>query len=143
MQRALALAISLSAFGCGGSSDGPTGGPDEPQGTSYAGVYQTQVTLVTNSCGPVTIQDNPTTVSHTIASGAVSFSHAGSRYTGTVGSNGSFTTTPRFIDVGDGFTYSIALSGQFGSRTFEADATVDRSGSGAPCQYVVHWIGNR
>lgn len=142
MPRTLTLAIVLSVIACG-SGDGTTNGPDEPEPGSVAGVYQTRVTLTSTTCGPVTVEDNPTTVTHVQSSGAITLSHAGTSYTGTLATGGSFTTTPRTVDIGDGFTYVIALAGQFGSRSFEADATVDRSGSGTPCQFVVHWAGTR
>jgi hypothetical protein len=101
------------------------------------------VSLAQNSCGTITVQNNPTTVTHDAATGAVTFTHAGTTYSGSVGSDGAFTTVPREVNVGDGYLYTIALAGSFRTNGFDADATVDRTGQGAACRFVVRWVGTR
>ena len=129
--------------GCGGVSS--TVPPPPPPGTGpYAGTYATHVTLVQNGCGAVTVQDNPTVVTHDLASGVVTLTHAGQVYPGRVQADRTFTTTPADVNVNDGFHYLIALAGRFGTGSLEADATVDRSGGNvAGCRFVVHWAGTR
>lgn len=122
---------------CGGSASGP-----QPQGP-LAGTYATDVSLTTTSCGPVTVQDNPTVVTHNAASGAVTFAHAGTTYAGTVNSANAFTTTPKNVNVNDGFTYVITLSGQFRSGGFDADAVVQRSSGSTTCSYTVRWVATK
>ena len=135
----MAIALSWSCGGSGSDSDGPA--PPPPAG--YSGTYATQVTLVSTTCGPVTVQSLPTTVTHNVSSGAITLTHGGTTYSGTLTSGDRFSTTPVNVDVGDGFQYSVALAGQFGGRTFTADATVDRSGNGPNCRYVALWVGTR
>jgi hypothetical protein len=94
----------------------------------------------------VTVQDNATTVTHVVATGAVTFFHAGITYTGTVkAADSTFTTPARAVNVNDGFNYSIGLAGRFTANAFDADATVDRTTQqgGSPCQFIVHWAGTR
>jgi hypothetical protein len=136
----LFVAVALLA-GCGGESD--SDGITPPPAVEFAGTYATQVTLVQNSCGSVTVQSLPTTVTHNAASGALTLVHGGTTFAGTVAADSTFNTTPRDVDVGDGNQYRVAITGRFGNRSFVADATVDRSGAGAPCQYVAHWVGSR
>lgn len=130
-------------FGCGGT--GPqTPPPPPPPSDPYAGTYATAVTLTQNACGQVNVQNNPTTVTHNATSGAITMAHAGQTYAGTVAGNGSFTTTPKVVDVSDGFLYTIALAGQFGTGSFAADATVDRSSQASgTCRFTVHWVATR
>jgi hypothetical protein len=131
--------FTASALACGGSSDGPSAAT--PQ--SLSGTYSTRVTLVQNNCGTITVHDNPTTVVHNASSGAITLMHAGTTYAGTVQADSSFATTPRAVDVNDGFQYTIQISGRFRASTFEADATVDRARQGITCRYTVHWAGTR
>lgn len=146
MTRALFLASSVLVAGiaaCGGGdkSNGTT--PPPPTSQSFAGTYATQVTLAQNSCGSVTVQSLPTTVTHNSTSGSIALVHGGTTYNGTVAADSTFTTTPVDVDVGDGFQYRVTVAGRFGARSFVADATVDRSGAGAACRYVAHWVGSR
>ena len=138
----LQVAAACLVVACGGGGSEPNGTTPPPP-ASFAGTYATQVTLTQNSCGSVTVQSLPTTVTHNASSGAVTFVHGGTTYTGTVATDSSFATTPRDVDVGDGFQYRITVTGRFGNRSFVADATVDRSGGGGPCQYIAHWVGTR
>ena len=124
----------------GGTTPPP---PPPPPASAFAGTYATAVTLASNTCGPVTVQSLPTTVTHNAGSTAISMVHGGTTYSGTVAGDSSFTTSPVDVDVGDGFQYRITLAGRFGNRSFVADATVDRSGTGGPCRFVAHWVGTR
>ena len=140
------LIAGLSACGGGGSdSDGTTTPPVPPPASqsAFAGTYATAVTLASNSCGQVTVQSLPTTVTHNAGSATITLVHGGTTYPGTVAADSTFTTTPVEVDVGDGFQYRITVTGRFGNRSFVADATVDRAGGGASCRFVAHWIGSR
>src|SRR5262245_33913523 len=93
--RALVAAVVLlTACGGGGSEPDDTAPPPPPSTQGFAGTYATQVTLVQNTCGSVTVQSLPTTVTHELSTGAVTFVHGGTTYSGTVATDSSFTTTP-------------------------------------------------
>jgi hypothetical protein len=128
-------------FACSGGSTTETTTPPPDQG--FSGTYATQVTLVSNTCGPVTVQSLPTVVTHDRTANSVSLLHAGSNYRGTVATDSTFATTPLDSNFGDGFQYRVTIAGRFGNRSFTADATVDRTGNGAACRYVAHWMGMR
>ena len=136
------IVASLATFaGCGGDGDGGTPPPPPPAG--FGGTYATAVTLTQNSCGSVTVQSLPTTVTHNATSGAITLGHGGTTYSGTVATDSTFSTAPQDVNVGDGFVYRVTISGKFGVRSFVADATVDRSSAGSSCRYVAHWVGTR
>ena len=111
--------------------------------SGFGGTYATVVKLSSTTCGPVTVQDNPTVVEHQEGSSAVSFLHAGTTYSGSVKADSSFATTPKQVTIGDGYTYTITIAGRFQRDAFVADATLNRSGGAGPCQFVVHWAGTR
>lgn len=136
------VSVALLAA-CGGCGESDSDGVTPPPVGGFTGTYATQVTLAQNTCGSVTVQSLPTTVTHNATSGALTLVHGGATFAGTVAADSTFTTTPRDVDVGDGYQYRIAIAGRFGNRSFVADATVDRSGVGVPCQYVAHWVGSR
>lgn len=137
----MSLLLLGTLAGCGGSES--TTNPPPPPPVAFAGTYATSVTLVQNTCGSVTVQSLPTVVTYDASSRAVGLTHGGTTYNGTVAADSTFTTTPRDVDVGDGFQYRVTVTGRFGARSFTADATVDRSGTGSPCQYTAHWVGSR
>ena len=142
----LRMSVAFALVACGGGGDPDDGGttpPPPPPASAFAGTYATAVTLVSNSCGSVTVQSLPTTVTHNAGSTAISMVHGGTTYSGTVAVDSTFTTSPVDVDVGDGYQYRITLAGRFGNRSFVADATVDRSGGGASCRFVAHWVGTR
>jgi hypothetical protein len=132
-------------LGCGGGSDSEgTTTPPPPAGPgAFAGTYATEVTLGQTTCGAITVQSLPTTVTHNATTNAITLVHGGTTYAGTVAVDSTFATSPRDVDVGDGYQYRITIAGRFGNRSFVADATVDRSGSGASCRFVAHWVGSR
>jgi hypothetical protein len=102
---------------------------------SVGGSYGTEVTLGENTCTPVPpVMDNPTTVVQTPGSHAMTLTHAGITYEGTVNDDGSFTTQPESIP---GFT--ITITGQFAPQGFTASVRVEQA---APaCFYIVDWNG--
>ena len=124
----------------GGACRSSPAAPDDP---SLSGTYATHVTLVQDGCGGTRVQDNSTLVTHNVETSAITLQHGGQAYFGTVKSDKTFTTAPGTVDVGDGFIYVITLAGQFGTGTFTADVTVDRSANGVTCRYLVHWVGTR
>lgn len=135
----VALAATTAAA-CGGSSKttGSNGNPVSP----LAGTYQTAVTLASNSCSGITVQNNPTTVAHAVGATTFTMSHANQSYSGTLGANNAFTTSPNAIPVG-ATTHTLTIAGQFTTNAFTADVTANVTGGGAACQYVVHWIGTK
>lgn len=137
-------ALILAACGSGsGKSAGPTGGNNTPT-SPIAGNYQTAVSLTSNSCTGIVVQPNPTLVSHTAGATAFTMTHAGTEYQGTLAANNSFTTAARAIPAGT-VTHTLTISGQFTTNGFTADVTVNvtGTGNGAPCQYVVRWVGSK
>ena len=141
--RFLMLSFSTTLVACSGGSSTQTTPPPPPSDQGFSGTYATQVTLVSNSCGDVTVQSLPTVVSHDRTGNSVSLLHAGSTYRGPVAADSTFTTIPLDSDFGTGFQYRVTVAGRFGNRSFTADATVDRTGNGAACRYVAHWVGSR
>jgi hypothetical protein len=111
---------------------------------SISGVYRTAVTLTTTTCGPIQVENNPTVVAYDSASHGLTLTHAGTSYIGRLTpSDSSFVTTPKVVDINDGHTYTIAITGRFTREGFVADATVDRTTqlSGEACRFTVHWVG--
>jgi hypothetical protein len=144
MRYLLVAPLLLGMIACGSSTTtGPKTTTTTPGPGPFAGIYATRVTLLQSSCGAVTVQDNPTTVTHDTATRAVSFAHVGQTYSGTVGADSSFTTVPRQVNVNDGFLYTITLAGKFRPLAFDADATIDRTGGGGPCRFSVRWQATR
>jgi hypothetical protein len=138
MHRLILLCLTgLAGSGC---ANAPT-----PTGPTFAGAYDTAVSITANSCGPVTVMPAVTTVAHRPGSAQVTFTHAGISYPGTVAADSSFTTDTVTFDASDGNHYGIHLAGRFTADGFDASATVDRASlqTGAACRYVVHWIGTR
>jgi hypothetical protein len=128
----------LLVAGCGDSSE-----PDPAQ-LSVGGTYQTAVTLESNTCGDVTVQPAPTTVTHAPGASTLSLAHAGNSYSGTVQSNGSFATTPLVVTQSTS-SFTTSILGQFSTSGFEAQVTVQVQQQIQPssCQYVVRWVGTR
>jgi hypothetical protein len=70
-----------------------------PSSLAVGGSYQTKVSLVPdrNTCGPVTVRDNATTVAHATGAHTLSIMHVGNTYEGTVDDSGRFKTKPRVL----------------------------------------------
>lgn len=132
------------APGCGGGSAAPSA-PTAPSNVlSVAGLYPTRATLIAerNTCGSVTVQDNPTTVTHAAAGTDLSLSHAGSTYRGTIDTSGRFTSPPATFTFPDA-DYTIGLAGQFSTTGFTATVELTKRAGGTTCTYAVAWVGTK
>ena len=109
-----------------------------------AGSYDTAVELVSNSCGPVTVQPMPTTVKGGDTDSAVVLTHAGIAHQGTMDRKGAFQTSEIALGTG-ATTYRVAMRGKFASATnFSAVVTVRELNAGSEkCNYRVRWTGTR
>lgn len=140
-----AIAIALVGPGCGGGSSASPNTPTTPSNVlAVAGTYPTRATVIAerNTCGAVTVQDNPTTVTHTAGATDISFAHAGSTYRGTVDSGGRFTTPAANFPFPDA-DYTIGLSGRFSTTGFEATVELTKRAGAATCSYAVAWVGTK
>jgi hypothetical protein len=131
MIRIPSLAVLAAVF-CASSS-----APESP----IAGTYQTAVTLTSNTCTGISVQNNPTTVAHTAGATSFTLTHVGQVYTATLAADNKFTTASKAIPVGT-TTHTLTIAGRFAGGGFTADVTAVVSGS-ASCQYIVHWVGTR
>jgi len=113
-----------------------SGAADVAPVLSVGGGYGTHVTLGENTCGNVTVMDNPTTVVQTPGSHALSLTHANITYEGTVADDGTFEMQPRVVG---GLT--ITITGQFDPEGFTASVRVEQSSPA--CFYIVNWGGFR
>jgi hypothetical protein len=117
-----------------------------PPVPSVAGSYRTQVTVREdgNTCGPVSVQNNITSVVQTPGAPALSLTHAGHTYQGTLDSLGRFSTTASTLTIG-GAQYTIAISGLFSRTGFDATTRVGvhQATRPATCAYAVHWVGTK
>jgi hypothetical protein len=133
MMRRVALWMLMAGpLGCGGYS-----GPSQ---SAVSGTYSTMVTLLDGStCSPLPqVQDNPTMVAQSAGSAALSLTHAGTTYSGTVDSAGAFSVPATAVGGGANV---ISIAGQFGGNGFTATAHVDQQQP--PCQYDVRWVGTK
>lgn len=113
------------------------GAADAAPVLSVGGRYATDVSLVPgqNTCSNVTVQDNPTTVVQAPGSHALTLTHFGITYEGTVEDEGSFAMQPEAV----GGQFTITIQGQFTPQGFTAGVRVDQT---APaCFYLVDWVG--
>ncbi len=140
VRRALLAAACLTVVpACGGSTN------LVPTSTvlTIAGTYNTAVTLRESTCQGITVQSNPTTVTHTAGATTVTLTHVGNAYTGTVQSNGAFTTSPRAVS-GGGETHTLTIAGRFTRTGFDATVTADVvRADNSTCRYVVIWTATR
>ena len=141
----LPLAIALLAPACGGGSSATPSTPASPSNVlAVAGTYPTRATVIAerNTCGSVTVQDNPTTVTHTAGGTEISFAHAGATYRGTVDSTGRFTTPAATFSFPDA-DYTISLSGRFSTTGFEATVELTKRAGATTCTYAVAWVATK
>lgn len=139
------MVLAVVVVACGGGGSTTPSGPTPPSNLlSVAGTYPTRATLIAdrNTCGSVTVQDNPTTVSHTPGAAELSLAHAGSTYRGTVDTGGRFTSPPANFPFPDA-DYTIGMTGQFSTTGFTATVELTRRASGATCTYAVAWVGTK
>jgi hypothetical protein len=102
------------------------------------------VALTENTCGPVTVLPNPTTVTHTPGAARVTLTHAGATYSGPLSRDGTFSTDPVIVRDSTGTASTIRIAGRFTVAGFEALVTSDvQPASGAACRYVVRWTGSK
>ncbi len=141
-------ATILVACACGAAD--PTdsidmGDPPPTNVLRVSGSYGTNVALVADSCGGSVVQSSPTSVTHALGATTLSLAHAGSQYAGTIATDGRFQTTPSSLDL-NGYSYVVALTGEFSMSGFEADVTIDRFQQGTQlqrCRYVAKWVATR
>ena len=137
------LAVALwPAAACGGSSGA---GPLQPAGAlSVGGSYATAVSIQWDSCGGAVVMSNPTTVTHVPGATTLALVHAGTTYTGSIATSGTFTATTPALVVG-ATTYNLAISGGFTMTGFAATVIVTQTDGAHPtgCRYAVRWIGTR
>jgi hypothetical protein len=141
----LAIAVLAPACGGGNSSSAPPTAPTTPANVlAVAGTYPTRATLITdrNTCGSVSVQDNPTTVTHTAGATELSLVHAGSTYRGTIDTAGRFSTPAANFAFPDA-DYAIAIGGRFSTTGFEATVELTRRAGSTTCAYAVGWVGTK
>ena len=139
--RTLTMIIAVIPVACGGSS---STSPAPSNALAVAGTYPTRATVIAerNTCGNVTVQDNPTTVTHTPGATGLSLAHAGSTYHGTIDTSGRFSTPAANFSFPDA-DYSISLSGQFSTTGFTATVELAKRAGGTTCTYAVGWVGTK
>lgn len=139
-----ALAIVVSSVACGGGQGSPSAPTTPTNIIAVAGTYPTRATVIAerNTCGAVTVQDNPTIVTHTAGGTDLSLAHAGSTYRGTIDNSGRFSTPPVNQSFTDG-DYTISVSGQFSTTGFTATVELTRRSGTATCSYAVNWTGTK
>jgi hypothetical protein len=147
LRRLAPLLLSFTALGCGepGSTPGVPGTPDAGatgNQLAVAGSYDTRVTLRPGgTCTGVTVEDALTTVTHAPGATALTLSHAGASYSGTVDLAGSFQTATRTVVVSPA-TYRITITGQFSPTGLAATVLVEQTAPTA-CAYSVQWVGTK
>ena len=145
MRRVLATVLLGGCAGLNvGTGAAPVGSSQVPTANaSYAGTYETKVTLRQSNCGAVEIRDNATVVTYDKAASIITLAHAGTTYGGRISADGSFATQPKSLNIGAETNYVVGISGRFRSGGFDAEVTIDRSGRDGSCRYAVHWAGTR
>jgi hypothetical protein len=141
VQRAWCALAFAGILSCG-NSNGSVVQPTLP--LRVAGSYPTTVAITSDACGGSVVADNPTAVTHIVGAATLSLSHAGSVYSGTIQTNGQFSTTPASAVIGSA-SYVVAMSGRFTTTGFTSTVTVDKTDAAHPggCRYVVAWTATR
>jgi hypothetical protein len=142
---ALALLGAVVSPACGGGSSAAPATPTTPSNAiAVSGTYATRTTLIAerNTCGAVTVQDNPTTVTHSAGATEISLAHAGSTYRGTIDNRGQFATPPANYPFPDA-DYTIGLTGQFSATGFTATVELTKRAGSTTCTYAVSWLGTK
>jgi hypothetical protein len=142
------LVVLLAA--CSGGD--PPGSPDarpppdadivDPDVLRVGGNYATDVRLASSSCSGIQVMDNPTAVAHAPGATALTLTHAGTGYPGTVQRDGSFATEVVAIPL-PGETHRARVAGAFSATGFEATFTADVERAAGNCAYAVEWVGTR
>ena len=113
----------------------------DPPVVSVGGTYQTAVTLVRSSCPGQTVEQHSTVVNHVPGATALSLTHAGSTYNGSLAADGKFTTST-VTQVFGGLSYQIGIAGRFSETAIDALVTV-AAGRQPPCTFSARWAGPR
>jgi len=131
----------LAFCACGGSSSPTT--PPTPV-LSVAGTYAVVVALGQNSCGPVTVATQATSVTHMPGANRFTLVHGSNSFSGSVTTDGSFTTDPLALNDA-GSTLSVVLQGRFSTTGLTATVTVDvvPPAPASACRYLVQWTGTK
>lgn len=143
--RSIFVAAALIAPGCGGGSSAAPTTPTTPSNVlAVAGTYATRATVIAdrNTCGSVTVQDNPTTVTHTAGGSEISLSHAGSTYRGSIDTAARFSTPAANFPFPDA-DYTISINGQFSTTGFTGTVELIKRVGATTCTYAVTWVGTK
>ncbi|MEO8587558.1 MAG: hypothetical protein ABI584_15435, partial [Acidobacteriota bacterium] len=108
-----------------------------PRLLSVGGSYSVAVALLDNTCGSVTVQTQPTSVSHEIGASTFTLTHL-LTYSGQVGGDGRFSTAPLVL-TDSGSTTTLTIEGRFTAAGFDATVAVNVQRAGGPCVYHVGW----
>ena len=134
---------AFAVAACGAATSSPTPTTAE---LTVGGTYPTEVSLVAgkNTCGAVTIQANPTVITHTSGASTFSLVHTSIVTTGSVKRDGSFTTDLTTLVIGS-TSYKIGITGQFLTNGLTAVVHLDVTQPGPPatCSYEVQWTATK
>ena len=143
MGARLLVFVSALVCGCGDSSPPATPDAPDPNALRVGGQYSTSVSLQQSTCQGIQVMDNPTNVAHVPGASALTLTHAGIDYPGTVANDGSFTTTAVPVTVGSD-THTLTIVGHFSATGFEATVSAAVTRTASPvCDYVVGWVGTK
>lgn len=131
-------AVRVSALGAA-FVVGCSGGAGPAPVISVGGTYDTAVTLVSSSCAGQTVEQHQTLVGHSPGATALTLTHAGSAYGGTLSSDGSFATAT-VGQVFDNISYRIGIVGRFTQTAIDATVTVSADRQ-PPCTFTARWAG--
>lgn len=129
----------LSSFMLGLTLGACNGDPGVPSVIRVGGTYQTAVSVIASDCVGQTVEQHPTTVAHVPGATALTLTHAGNSYSGTLDADGSFRTAP-VSQVFDGVSYQIGITGRFSTTAIDAEVHVAAARQ-PPCSFTARWVG--
>jgi hypothetical protein len=138
------MLLATSSLGAQAAGNSQARSTNSSRAAKFAGSFDTAVEIIANTCGPVTVQPMPTTVSAGASDSSIVLTHAGIAHHGTVSRDGSFSTTE--VTLGSGATtYRVSMRGRFATaNTFSSTVTVrELTSSTEKCSYRVKWSGTR
>jgi hypothetical protein len=137
----VAGAVALAS--CGGGSTPPTTTPPSAAVPQVGGQYDVAVRLTQNDCPAApTVLPQPTSVTHVAGATNFTLAHGGLNVTGSVGRDGTFTTTALAVQDPQG-PATLAIAGRFSTSGLEATVTVSVTAAGGACRYLVGWTGTK